>query len=191
MQMEGLSFLAMDEGRTVIEIKADRFVVKNMKVGYFSFSMAPVAFLENARIDAYSAGGTQNMAELKAASSDARSIPNSLDFNHALSKEAFASFPAKNIANIEAAPITFALHADDRVVTQISAKKAELRFRDKDVLFSGDVKAVSGLRQLTSKTLRLSPSDGRMEAYDYTIIYQEKSESGRQLKTDLVLKRFL
>ncbi|HAR34422.1 MAG TPA: hypothetical protein DCR95_10170 [Desulfobacter sp.] len=56
-KMEGLSFLAMDRGRQVIAIKADRFIVRNMKVGFFSFSMAAVAVLENVAIDIYSADG--------------------------------------------------------------------------------------------------------------------------------------
>jgi len=206
-KMEGLSFLTMENGRKVIAIRADRFIVKNMKVGFFSFSMATVAALENAAIDIYNAAGNNQPDDQKSAAGVGRQSPvslsqenempkerkndNSLDFRGVLSKETFASFPAQNVTAIEAAPVVLTLYDDDKVLTQIFAQKAKVRFRSRDVLFEGDVRVVSGPRNLKSESLRLSPKDGLMEAEEYSRAEQGRMTSGKNLKTDLLLKRNL
>lgn len=180
IKMEGLSFLAMDSGRKAIAIRADRFIVKNMKVGYFTFSMATVAFLENVSINVYSKG---KGAMRKSGQKDA------LDFKGVISKEVFASFPAKKIVSIVAAPIVFTLYDDETMITQISAKTATVSFRNNDVVFDDDVRVVSGQSQLRCESLRLSPADGIMEAKKFRLAREGKNTAGRHLKTDLLLKR--
>jgi hypothetical protein len=186
----------MDRGRQVIAIKADRFIVRNMKVGFFSFSMAAVAVLENVSIDIYSADGKDRKDSWPADETAAtKHLPerqnikhkNALDFKGVLSKETFTSFPAKSISSIEASPIIFTLHDDKKILTRISAQKATVRFRDRDVLFDGDVTVVSGPRELRSESLRLSPADGMMEAKQYSMVTKGRNTSGKNLKTDLLL----
>lgn len=195
-KMEGLSFLAMDRGRKVIAIKADRFILRNMKVGFFSFSMATVAALENVTIDIYSADAKDRKDSWPADETVAtKHLPeqqnikhrNALDFKGVLSKETFASFPVKSITSIEASPIVFTLYDDKKILTRISAQKATVRFRDRDVLFDGDVTVISGPRELRSESLRLSPADGTMEAKQYSMVTKNGNASGQNLKTDLLL----
>lgn len=226
-KMEGLSFLAMDRGRKVIAIRADSFIVRNVKIGFFSFGMASVAALENVTIDLYSADGrnrtdiwpdnenkksqdvvladnqevntapatpavNQSSQPAPTKNVPARQKPtnsNIIDFKGVLSKETFASFPAKSVTSIEAAPIVLTLYADEKVLTRISAQKAKVRFRDKDVLFDGDVVVVSGARELRSASLRLSPADGLMEARQYSMAAKGRNTAGERLQTDLLLMK--
>lgn len=188
-KMEGLSFWAMDNGRKVMAIRADRFVVKNMKLGFFSFSMVKVAALDNVTIDIYSAKGNGHGDTRREVKSGPHRTKPSLDFKGAISTETFSSFPAQGITSIEAAPIVVTLYDDETIITRISAKTAKVHFRDREIGFDGDVKVVSGQRELRCESLQLSPADGMMKASQYRMTEAGKNNEGRHLKTDLLLKR--
>jgi len=53
MQIEGLRFYGMNQGRRVVSITADRFTLRRGKIGFFSTGLTRTALIENAIIDIY------------------------------------------------------------------------------------------------------------------------------------------
>lgn len=53
MQIEGLRFYGMNQGRRVVSIEADRFTLGRGKIGFFSTGLTRKAVIENAIIDVY------------------------------------------------------------------------------------------------------------------------------------------
>lgn len=193
-KIEGLSFLAMNAGRKVLAIHADRLIVKNMKVGYFTFSMATVASLDNVSIEIYSAGwgdAQKSESRQKGGAWHERNRKGVLDFKDVFSEEIFSSFPVKKITSIVAAPIVFTLYDGETMITRISSRTATVRFRNQDVIFDGGVSVVSGKTELRCDLLKLSPADGLMEAEQYRMVRENKMTSGPRIKTDLFMKKYL
>jgi hypothetical protein len=53
MQIEGLRFYGMHQGRKVVSITADRFTIQKGRFGFFRTGLTQEAKIENARIDLY------------------------------------------------------------------------------------------------------------------------------------------
>ncbi|MDI9570134.1 MAG: hypothetical protein QM278_05280 [Pseudomonadota bacterium] len=107
------------------------------------------------------------------------------------SEEAFHGFPVpiSGISAIEVAPITVRLFNGDLQTSQLTATRAELRFKHRDILCEGQVRIVSGRRELRTESLVFQPEKGRLQIRQpYTLIMDGKVRTGERLTTDVYLR---
>jgi hypothetical protein len=166
MQILGLRFYGMNQGRRVIAITADRFTLGKGKIGFLSTGMTQAATIDNARIDLYATpqakhesdaeipptesepGNASNVTETgeRPAAPALPGSPSAVsshtegggEFGDLFADETFSTLlPTKSIVAIEVAPITILLHGNRDVVTQVNASAASIRLRDQVILFQG------------------------------------------------------
>lgn len=179
-EIQGFRFDSNSDGKRVILIKADRFGIQNKKVGFFRFGLMNEAILENAVVDLY---GWCKQSEDNKSDNWRDSI-----FNDVFSKETFLFFSVKRISSVLMEPVCVNFHREDLVVTEISASRAVVRLRKRDILFKGAVKVVSGSRVLTTDYLRML-LDKAVIKIDRQFIMKAPGQQweGRHLTTDIFL----
>jgi hypothetical protein len=219
MQILGLRFYGMNQGRRVIAIKADRFTLGKGKIGFFSTGMTQAATIDNARIDLYATpqarrgsdaeippkesepgnaltvsenGGRPAAPALSGSpSAVSPSTEVELDFGDLFANETFSTLlPTKSIVAIEVAPITILLHGSRDIVTQVTATAASIRLRDQVILFSGGVRVTTGGAELTAEQLVFDPRAARFQTdKPFTLKKGARTLAGTGLSTDLFLRR--
>jgi lipopolysaccharide export system protein LptC len=206
MQIEGLRFYGMNQGRRVVSITADRFTLRRGKIGFFSTGLTRTALIENAIIDIYAAetkpssrtakGGTApdsfHAAEDAAQNrglSPLFSTPE-FDFGGLFAEETFSSlFPVRNIAEIEVSPVTVHLRNDKSVLTRIIAAKASVRLKDQEILFTGNVRVSAGNSELTTEQLSFLPRTSRLRTdRPFVLKRGNRTIAGSSLTTDIFLQ---
>jgi len=227
MRIEHLQFYGMKDGRKVISLLGDSFVIEKKKLGFLTVSITHVARLDNARIDLYDtrpdrdAGGRTGNADppsspnvlpghrsaspesdggtAKRSSSAIRNAPASSplspltlrpSYGAVFSAEAFNGFPVpiNTISAIEVAPIKVRLFNGERLASELTAARSELRFQHRDIVCEGNVRVASGNRELTTEALVFRPDRGIMEINTpYRLNTAGKVETGGRLTTDVYL----
>ena len=183
MQIEGLRFYGMNQGRRVVSIRADRFTLRRGKIGFFSTGLTRMALIENAIIDIYAA----------ATAPSSRNTPPSageVDFGALFTEETFSSLmPVRNIAEIAVSPVTVRLHDDTSLLTEITAAKASVRLKDKEILFTGNVRVSAGGSELTTEGLSFLPETSRLRTdRPFVLKWENRVLKGTSLTTDLFLQ---
>ncbi|MBU0653353.1 MAG: LPS export ABC transporter periplasmic protein LptC [Proteobacteria bacterium] len=182
MQIEGLRFYGMNQGRRVVSITADRFTLRKGKIGFFSTGLTRMALIENAIIDIYAATAPP--------SRNAPPSAGKFDFGGLFAEETFSSlFPARNIAEIVVSPVTVRLHDDKSVLTEITAAKASVRLKDKEILFTGNVRVSAGGAALTTEQLTFLPGTSRLRTnHPFVLKRGDRTLKGANLTTDIFLQ---
>jgi hypothetical protein len=203
MQIEGLRFYGMNQGRRVVSITADRFTLRRGKIGFFSTGLTRKALIENAIIDIYAGAPSSPGAEPEHRSAKAPPEGASLlhepvkasprgkfDFGGLFAEETFSSlFPIRNIAEIEVSPVTVRLHADQAVLTRITAAKASVRLQEKEILFTGQVRVSSGNAEMTTEQLTFLPGTSRLRTvHPFVLKRGNRTVEGTSLTTDIFLQ---
>ncbi|OIP90162.1 MAG: LPS export ABC transporter periplasmic protein LptC [Syntrophaceae bacterium CG2_30_58_14] len=223
MQIEGLRFYGMNQGRRVVSITADRLTLRRGNIVFFSTGLTRAALIENAIIDIYagapapssrnappSAGPPlQNRHLPPAAIPKEGTAPNSFqaedaaqnrelspllqsefDFGGLFAEETFSSlFPVRNIAEIEVSPVTVRLHNDKSLLTEITAARASVRLKDKEILFTGNVRVSAGSSELTTEHLSFLPGTSRLRTdHPFVLKRGDRTLEGTSLTTDLFLQ---
>jgi hypothetical protein len=203
MQIEGLRFYGMNQGRRVVSIAADRFTLRRGKIGFFSTGLTRTALIESAIIDIYagapsSLGAGPEHRSAKPPPEGASLLHESVkapptgkfDFSGLFAEETFSSlFPVRNIAEIEVSPITVRLHADQAVLTRITAAKASVRLKEKEILFTGQVRVSSGGAELTTEQLAFLPGTARLRTdHPFVLKKENRTVEGTGLTTDIFLR---
>ncbi|MCG2741569.1 MAG: LPS export ABC transporter periplasmic protein LptC [Syntrophaceae bacterium] len=183
MQIEGLRFYGMNQGRRVVSITADRFTLRRGKIGFFSTGLTRAAMIENAVIDIYAAAPAPS-------SQTAPPSDGKFDFGGLFAEETFSSlFPARNIAEIVVSPVTVRLHDDKSVLTEITAAKASVRLKDKEILFTGNVRVSAAGAALTTEQLSFLPGTSRLRTnHPFVLKRGDRTLKGANLTTDLFLQ---
>jgi hypothetical protein len=197
MQIEGLRFYGMNQGRRVVSITADRFSLRRGKIGFFSTGLTRTALIENAVIDVYAGkkGGTapDSFHADDAAQNRERSplfAAGNIDFGGLFAEETFSTlFPVRNVAEIEITPVTVRLHADQAVLTGIVAARASVRLQEKEILFTGNVRVSSGGAELTTEQLTFLSGSSRLRTDRPFVLKQgNRTLEGAGLTTDIFLR---
>lgn len=207
MQVVGLNFKRMNQGRMSLSITADRFIIRRGKIGFFSTGITSAARIENVQIDIYEAppsvqensvkqqlsGESSDSGRLvKAGSSQIRAVngvAEKWNFEDLFAEETFSSLlPTKNISTIEAVPVTVRLHGEQGIMTQISAATASVRLKDRKILFNGRVRVLSGGSELSTEQVIFAPMTARlMTDKRYVLKRGGRTIRGSGLKTDIFL----
>lgn len=231
LRVEGLRFYGMKEGRRVIAIEADRFVIQKGKIGFFSTGLTQTVRIENARIDLYAAGASTPGNETKPLSAQASpdrgpasretsaatsggvhqareptksslagSSPGGKptdrppaprwNFGDLFAGETFSSLlPTKNLSAIEAAPVMVRLHGSSALQTRIEASRASVRFRERDILFEGNVRVSAKGAELETEQLVFVPETACLKTdKPYILKKGDRTIEGTHLVTDLLLQ---
>lgn len=183
MQIEGLRYYGMNQGRRVVSITADRFTLRRGKIGFFSTGLTRTALIENAIIDIY-AGATAP------SSRNAPPSAGEFDFGGLFAEETFSSlFPIRNIAEIEVSPVTVHLRNDKSALTRIIAARASVHLKDQEILFTGNVRVSSGKSELTTEGLSFFPGTSRLRmANPFVLKRGARTLTGTSLTTNIFLQ---
>lgn len=169
------------EGKN-IAIKATRYSIEKMKIGFFRTGAARLAKFKNAEIDVY-----VNRAE-----SDKDFKGDHQKYNYSL-KEIFAEedLPVsglKNVMSLLFEPVKIAFYDEKTLITQIHAKKASIKSEDGKIVFQGNVTATSESRSLSTDRLTLLPETGEITTNHYFVFEtSENKTTGNGITTDLLL----
>ncbi len=169
-EIKGVSYNGIHQGKKTISIKADKFRVQNKKIGVLRFGLMREAKFENAQIHIYGKkrlpngmpfGGLTSHEKIGLHNKNNKQIPPEkmeLSFEEAFSKSLIAALPIKGVRSIIMKPVEMVIHDDrEAVVSQINAREAVVRPKKNDILFTGNVKMVSGDSVLFTERLRLLP----------------------------------
>ena len=183
MQIEGLRFYGMNQGRRVVSITADRFTLRRGKIGFFSTGLTRTAQIENAIINIYAVATAPSSRHAPPSAGE-------FDFGCLFAEETFSSlFPVRNIAEIEVSPVAVHLHNDKSVLTRIIAAKASVRLKDKEILFTGNVRVSTGSSELTTEHLSFLPGTSRLRTdHPFVLKRGDRTLEGTSLTTDIFLK---
>jgi hypothetical protein len=205
MQIEGLRFYGMHQGRRAISIAADRFTIRRGKIGFFSTGLTRMALIENAIIDIYAGATTPSSRTEKGgtapdsfhAEDDAQNRELSplfptgeFDFGGLFAEETFSSlFPVRSIAEIDVSPVTVRLHNDKSLLTEITAAKASVLLKDKNILFTGNVRVSAGGSELTTEDLSFLPGTSRLRTdHPFVLKRGNRTIEGTSLTTNIFLQ---
>jgi lipopolysaccharide export system protein LptA len=183
--IRGFKFTGYNEkGEKVITVRADKFSVEKKKLGFITTSLLNVAVIKNARIDMY---GRENVSENSTAA-DLKEQLSGLTFEDSFSRDALPALPAKNISSIKIQPVSLNLYKVDSLVTGISADSAEMRIKQRAMVFKGNVKVVSGEKALTTDNLLFFPEKARISAAGHYILKTKDGTSeGTKFSSDIFL----
>ena len=207
MKIERFRFYGMNDGQKVLYLAADSFVIEKKKIGFLTFSVAHTARLENVVIDAYTTApkgvipgkspsgsnnstGSDGQASRMSKGSSGSALPRS--FHTLFAEKTFTGFPVSlgNIIALEAAPIVMRFYDDDRLMSEITAAGATIRFPERDIRFRGHVRVRAGAAELTTEQLSFRPEQERLAVEGaYSLRRADTSVSGSRLVTDLQLRR--
>jgi len=189
-EIKGFRFNSNREGKDVVSITADKFSIRKKKLGFFRIGLMSEAMFENAVVHLYGRElleGNQPSSKEKGPNFRQK-IPRVLTFDGVLKKEALPSFPIKRISAVIMEPVSLVLHDERSVVTQISAISSVIRLKNRDILFRGNVRVVSGGRVLTTDHLSLKPVNAALRTDgQYRLSTPEKNKEGKGLTTDIFL----
>jgi len=110
-------------------------------------------------------------------------------FNDIFSEDSLPPFPVKRVSSVVLKPITIELHDEDSVVTTISASSGVIRLKQRDILFKGNVRVISGSKVLTTELLSMLPQEAVFKTdRPFMLKTPEKQWNGNRLITDVFLK---
>lgn len=190
-EIRGFRFDSHIDGRTALSIRADRFTIQKKKVGFFKFGLLNEARLENAVIHVYAETVPTSLPLRSQAEEPQSAAAGRLSFERAFSKDALPAWKTQRIAGLVIEPVEVVLHDAQSVRTRISADKAMLRLKQRDLFFTGNVKVSSGSHWLATERLSLDPRHGRLIAQQpYRLQTAGAVREGRRLTTDILLNSF-
>jgi hypothetical protein len=195
VQIRGFEFVGHHEGRKVLSIKADAFTVEKMRLGHFRVSLLNVARLKNGIIDLYGQWPQKEKSVSSPSPAEGARLPSKpqgsdrVTFGEAFSRKSLPSFGVKQVSSITIEPVTVKLHAEKSTVTEISAASATIRLKNRDVLFEGHVRVLSGSRALEADRVSFMPEDATLEcAGPYELTVSGNTMRGGGFESDIFLR---
>ena len=196
LRIGGFQFEGHHEGRRVIRIQADVFTIEKMKLGHLRVGLLNVARLRNGFVDLFGeplkgGGAAPGRKDAPQRAGEPESAPGgnpSVAFKNVFQKESLPSFGVKRVASITIEPITLRLHQGGSLVTEITAPSAAIRLRERDILFKGGVRVVSGARVLETQELSLLPGQGKIITHGPALYRTPEGRvEGKALEADIFL----
>jgi lipopolysaccharide transport LptD-like protein len=103
-------------------------------------------------------------------------------------REALPSLPMKGVSSINIGPICLNLHNEKSLITQITASSASIRLKHRNIIFTGNVRVVSGLKNLETKRLIFFPEQAMLKTDGSYVLKTSIDEfNGSDLSTDILL----
>jgi len=204
MRMEGLSFHGLHQGQRVLRLSAASFIVRKRRMGFFTFSVAHEAHLENAVIDLYPAlQGTASAFDrwIEGPQDQKKGgVPKSRDgsrkgtpaFLSLFAAETFTGFPVPvtSLRAVTASPVQIRFFQGERLLSRISGLSASLDFRQRSVQCLGRVRVIAGVTELTTEALTFSPETGLLRIDGpWTLKRAGATKTGKGLITDMELQK--
>lgn len=186
LTIEGLRFYGMNQGQRCLFITADRFSIEKKKLGFFRFSLANEARLQNAGIDIYRVHSQVITTPPAGADTGKGST-----FKEVFSDETFSSFPVpiKSITSIIAEPLAVTLRDEKTVLTRITASRGTLVLTERSIMFEGNVRVLSGTSELMTDQLSFLPQKGLLSTKKRFVMKRQGHKyEGKRLTTDIYLK---
>ena len=184
IQIRGLQFSGYNEDKKVISIKADKFTIEKKKIGFLTTSLFNVANLKNTVIDIYGQG---NVSE-RGMATGLKEQFSGVTFKDTFSKDALREFTGKAVISITMEPVSVNLYIEESPVTQISASSANIRMKQRDIVFQGDVKVISGERTLTTDRMAFYPEGANINTDSHFILKTGEGQfQGDKLSADIFL----
>lgn len=176
VQITGFRFDGHRGDKRVITFKADQFTIEKGKMGPLRVGLWNVATLKNSIIDLYGSsvsGASSSGADIGSPPGQAAEKPGvrKLELKDVFHHETIPSFGVKKVSSIILEPIQLVLHDEESVVSEISAAYATIRLKERDILFKGSVRVVSGQRTLLTETLSLDPSKGTLRSEEAVFLH--------------------
>ncbi len=198
-EISGFRYNGIVKGKKVISISAADFVIQKKKIGFFRFGLFKEVRLKNAVVTIYRKHqGEKNISndsqnrDLKFDKPEISGIKNKVPdftFNNLFLKESLPRFPVKRISQIIMEPVQFLLNDGKENLTEISASSATIRIKQRDIFFKGDIRAISGLKTLTTDQLSMQPEKAVLKTKgDFILKTGSKVKKGRRLTTDIYLQ---
>lgn len=180
LEIKGFGYDGRHEGRKVLEITADRLIIKRKKLGFFSIARLKDLRLENAVVRLYPMALEHEKKGLDETQASA--------FDAVISQIDWPVVRAKRITSVRMAPVRVELWDNQTVMTRIVAATATIRLKPRDILFKKRVKMDSGPRTLTAQMLSLCPDKLGVEVIGvYELTTPDGLKTGERLKTDFYL----
>lgn len=169
-------------GQKIITIRADRLSIRKMKMGFFRFSLLHEPLLENGLVQLYD-------QRLLPAPTDVSTHPTSA-LDQLFSREILPDLPVKKITAVAIKPVAIELFNDTgEMTTRISADSAVVGFSRRDVRLRGNVRVISGPRELLTSHLRLSAAERLLTTERPFVLKDPEGQNrGRKLTADLLLQ---
>jgi hypothetical protein len=184
VQIRGFEFNGYNEGEKVISIRADRFTVEKKKIGFLTTSLFNVANLKNTVIDIYGQGSVSE----KGIATGLKEQISGVTFKDTFSKDALPAFPGKSIASISMQPVSVNLYIGELPITRISASSAGIRMKQRDIVFQGDVKVISGEKTLMTDRLTFSADKATINIDSHFVLNMTEGQlEGERLSADIFL----
>jgi hypothetical protein len=198
----GFRLNSVREGKRIISINADRFLIQKQSIGFFRFAMLNEVRLENAAVVLYGANDIKDDIAPEAASfpqgaalspigvdvSKGNAASESFKFDNVFSEETLKLFPVKRIASIILEPVCVELRKNDAVASHISAESASVRLNEQDILFKKNVRVESDGKVLKADSLNFKPDTSSIVTDQrYTFDTPSKRWEGQGLTTDIYL----
>jgi hypothetical protein len=186
--IKGLRLSSIVGGQRQFFLKADAFAIHKKKLGYLKIGLLNEARFEGVLLRLY---GNDRLVENP---EDKRGIPGPSfelpDLTAGFNKEGgpLAVLPGGRLSGIVMRPVIVELYHDDDLLTKITADKAYLRVRNRQIVFEGQVRMASRDRWLTTRRLSLAPQTALVSVMTaYRRSHAGQVEEGRSLQTDLCL----
>jgi lipopolysaccharide-assembly LptC-related protein len=195
LEVGGFHFHGVHKGKKILSIKADKFRIEKKKLGFISFGPVRVAKFKNAVVDVYGRNDPANRsAGSKPGEGNAETLqPGSgiyhdVTFKDMFLKEALPSLSMKGVFAINIGPVCLNLHDEKSLMTRITASSASIRLKQRYIIFTGNVRVTSGLKNLETKHLIFFPEQSMLKTDgQYVLKTSEDEFNGSDLSTNILL----
>jgi hypothetical protein len=186
--MEGFRLSSIVGGQRQFFLKADAFAIRKRKIGFFKFGLLNEARFEGVLLRLYGRDQPGKMPEKKPGISERSfQLPDLASGFHKKGGP-LAMVPAGRLSGIVMHPVTVEVYRNDNLLAKITADKAYVRARDRQIVFEGQVRMTSQDKWLTTRRMTLTPQTACVSIETTYRRYDAgRVEKGRRLQTDLAL----
>jgi len=182
--IEGLHYEDLLDGKKIISIKADKFVIEKKRLAFFKLGFFNIARLENATITLYS---NNNLSEKNLTERGQLFVD--VPMKSLFKEGGLTSMVNKRIWSIIIKPICLKLNEGKSLVTQITASGATIKPEQSAIIFEGNVRVISGPKSLITDRLVLLSNNVVMKVDShFNFMSAEEQWEGNGLTTDLFLR---
>ncbi len=196
--IQGFHYAASREGRPVLQFRSDLFEIHKKKIGKLRFGFLHEVVFSHARIKLFDLENMEatrtrngehplsNQAERKAGAAPA---PAPCIFDQALRLELIPSIQNKRVVTAIFEPIQLELFAQDQKQIAITAEKATLNFKTREMAFTGNVQWSASSKSILTDRLIASLSQSQLYCPGQFVFKDRNTtERGQELHADFFLR---
>ncbi|MGA1870039.1 MAG: hypothetical protein ACMUJM_16005 [bacterium] len=189
--IKGFSFEEYKNGKKILTIQADSFIVDKKKIGFFRFGLLNAAKLNNAEINVYAIDDSSLNTNSYSHSETVHDV-NKIDFENLFSPAIFHSIIKKRITSLEISPIIIRAHDTKGVTSTIHSGYSKINLTKGTITFKKKVRVKAGPNILTAKELHFDPKQNIYQTNSPFFLKTVNEElHGDYLEIDLFLNRIV